>query len=402
MRASGRRRRGVRARGERRRGGARSSSAGPDGRPFVNLASAGALARPPPSTRMGSRERLGALAYPLGALRAGADRHARSAAWSMRRRARSSTGEAWQVSVACTGAFGGGASLETDACDGRLDVVVIEGAAAAGSSSTPTGCAAAGSSDREGVRDRRCDRVDLRLDEDEMPERGRRADRRRASCRGRRHPLRREADALRADRRLSRRRALSSRRRGPTSAHSSRPVARNAARALGAVRLRARSGRRSPVGRALQAIGRADQRLLRGAPHPRPQPRWRTESSRGSASSASSAPDGPRSALAGALARPERRARLLAPPAAAPAAILANYSVKLTIGRERPLIDEHPPLARAPEQALLPLRPLDLLGRRARSSLGRVAPAARPAALRRWRRRSASAAPTSACTTPPT
>jgi diacylglycerol kinase family enzyme len=35
-------------------------------------------------------------------------------------------GRAWQVTVACTGAFGGGAAVEADPRDGVLDVVVIE------------------------------------------------------------------------------------------------------------------------------------------------------------------------------------------------------------------------------------------------------------------------------------
>ena len=35
-------------------------------------------------------------------------------------------GEAWQVIVALTGAFGGGAEVDADPADGRLDLVVIE------------------------------------------------------------------------------------------------------------------------------------------------------------------------------------------------------------------------------------------------------------------------------------
>ena len=37
-------------------------------------------------------------------------------------------GRAWQVSVAGTGAFGGGSEVEADPADGRLDVVVLEAA----------------------------------------------------------------------------------------------------------------------------------------------------------------------------------------------------------------------------------------------------------------------------------
>jgi diacylglycerol kinase family enzyme len=35
-------------------------------------------------------------------------------------------GPAWQVTVACTGAFGGGAEVDADPHDGILDVVVVE------------------------------------------------------------------------------------------------------------------------------------------------------------------------------------------------------------------------------------------------------------------------------------
>ena len=50
-------------------------------------------------------------------------------------------GEAWQVTVACTGAFGAGSSVEADPADGRLDVVAIEAESAPGWSATPTGFA---------------------------------------------------------------------------------------------------------------------------------------------------------------------------------------------------------------------------------------------------------------------
>ena len=79
----------------------------------------------------------------------------------------------------------------------------------------------------------------------------------------------------------------------------------------------------------------------------------------------------------GALARPERRGTFLRAAAAAPVAVLANYSVKLTIGRERPLIEEHPPLSRAPSKLSFP-------SAHSTSSvcgavvLGRVAPGTRP------------------------
>ena len=59
-----------------------------------------------------------------------------------------------------------------------------------------------------------------------------------------------------------------------------------------------------------------------------------------------------------------RRNQWLVGGATGPLAVGVNYAVKLAIGRERPLIEDHPPLAKAPRQALLPLRARDLVGRR--------------------------------------
>lgn len=97
-----------------------------DGRPFVNAASAGlsvlAARRAHPL-----KPRLGPLAYAVGAARAGlAGRplDCRVVVDGDERWA----GPAWQVIVAGTGAFGGGASLDAvEHADGRLDVAVLEG-----------------------------------------------------------------------------------------------------------------------------------------------------------------------------------------------------------------------------------------------------------------------------------
>ena len=82
--------------------------------------------------------------------------------------------------------------------------------------------------------------------------------------------------------------------------------------------------------------------------------------------------------LTGAVARPDRRRPFLAAAAVAPLAVLANYAVKLTIGRERPLVEDHPPLARAPSKLSFPSAhsTSSVAGAVA---LGRVAPSARPA-----------------------
>ena len=57
---------------------------------------------------------------------------------------------------------------------------------------------------------------------------------------------------------------------------------------------------------------------------------------------------------AGALADPQRRSRWAIAAIAGPAAINVNYAVKLAVGRERPLIEGHPPLAKAPSKLSFP------------------------------------------------
>ncbi len=91
-----------------------------EGRPFLNAASTGlapsAARRAEPLKRL-----LGPLAYPVGALAAGVlDHPVRCAAEGL------FEGEAWQLIVACSGAFGGGTEIEAaDPTDGRLDVLVL-------------------------------------------------------------------------------------------------------------------------------------------------------------------------------------------------------------------------------------------------------------------------------------
>ena len=91
-----------------------------EGRPFLNAASAGlapsAARRAEPFKRF-----LGPLAYIVGAIAAGArERPIRCKVGDI------FEGEAWQVIVACTGAFGGGSEIEAaDPQDGLLDVVVL-------------------------------------------------------------------------------------------------------------------------------------------------------------------------------------------------------------------------------------------------------------------------------------
>jgi membrane-associated phospholipid phosphatase len=73
-----------------------------------------------------------------------------------------------------------------------------------------------------------------------------------------------------------------------------------------------------------------------------------------------------------------RRGRWLAAGATGPAAVGINLVVKVTVGRERPLIEEHPPLARAPTKLSFPSAHATSSVAGA-TALGRVEPRARPA-----------------------
>jgi diacylglycerol kinase (ATP) len=94
-----------------------------DGRPFVNVASAGLPPVAAAAARSWKRS-LGPLAYVLGA------------AWAALRadpvdcrvicdEEELFAGLAWQATVACSGAFGAGASIGGEPSDGRLDALVI-------------------------------------------------------------------------------------------------------------------------------------------------------------------------------------------------------------------------------------------------------------------------------------
>jgi YegS/Rv2252/BmrU family lipid kinase len=93
-------------------------------RPFVNAASAG-LSPVAAREAHGLKRVLGPLAYTVGALRAGL--FAKPVRCAVRVGGQQVfDGDAWQVTVALTGAFGGGAEVAADPADGELDVVVIE------------------------------------------------------------------------------------------------------------------------------------------------------------------------------------------------------------------------------------------------------------------------------------
>jgi membrane-associated phospholipid phosphatase len=81
-------------------------------------------------------------------------------------------------------------------------------------------------------------------------------------------------------------------------------------------------------------------------------------------------------ATAAALDR-ERRRRWTVAAAIGPVAIGINFAVKVGVGRQRPLIEEHPPLARAPTKLSFPsAHATSSLA--AATALGRVSPGGRP------------------------
>jgi diacylglycerol kinase (ATP) len=97
-----------------------------DGRPFVNVASAG-LASVAARRAEPLKPRLGPLAYALGAARAAVTETPLQATVRIDG-APAYAGDAWQVIIAVSGAFGGGSGVEeADPGDGVLDVVVIPG-----------------------------------------------------------------------------------------------------------------------------------------------------------------------------------------------------------------------------------------------------------------------------------
>jgi diacylglycerol kinase family enzyme len=130
-------------------------------RPFVNLASAG-LAPAAATGAAALKETIGALAYPLGAVGAGIS------AEPVRCRLLADgrelfAGLAWQVSVASSGAFGGGAGLRADPGDGRLDAIVIEHGSRARLVKHAYGLRIGEVEDQAGVRSTRAAEIELRL-----------------------------------------------------------------------------------------------------------------------------------------------------------------------------------------------------------------------------------------------
>jgi diacylglycerol kinase (ATP) len=132
-------------------------------RPFVNVAS---LGLPPAAARRarGTKRLLGAAAYALGALRAGLS--AGPVTCTVRCDGTELfAGEAWQATVACTGAFGGGAEVVADPRDGRLNVVVVEAGSRAALVMRAYGLRLGTLESQRGVCSSRAQRVDVEAPE---------------------------------------------------------------------------------------------------------------------------------------------------------------------------------------------------------------------------------------------
>jgi len=131
-------------------------------RPFVNAASTGLSVVAAHRARP-LKPRLGPLAYAVGALRAGITGHPVAA----RVDADGETvfdGEAWQVVVGATGAFGGGSGLDqADPHDGLLDVVVLEARSRVALVRRAWGLRFGRITRQPGVRHARAARIDVRV-----------------------------------------------------------------------------------------------------------------------------------------------------------------------------------------------------------------------------------------------
>lgn len=131
-------------------------------RPFVNVASAGLPA--PAAERAGSWKRLlGPLAYAVGAVAAGLTAKPLPCLVDCDGR-ELLAGEAWQVTVAASGAFGAGVVLESaDPSDGRLDVLGIEAGPRLGLVGLAYRLRSGGVADHPRAFQMRCSTVEVRV-----------------------------------------------------------------------------------------------------------------------------------------------------------------------------------------------------------------------------------------------
>ncbi len=128
-------------------------------RPFVNVASAGLAPRAADEAEP-MKGTLGSLAYAVGAVKAAATADPIECMVEGDGVA-IFEGEAWQLIVACSGAFGGGASVSADPQDGWLDVVVIPAGPRAGLLRRALGLRLGEIGEQQGVVTRRAETVEV-------------------------------------------------------------------------------------------------------------------------------------------------------------------------------------------------------------------------------------------------
>lgn len=133
-----------------------------DDRPFVNVASAG-LPGPAARTAKAWKKPLGPLGYAAGALLAGVTTKAVSVEVSCDGGSLFG-GDAWQVTVAASGAFGAGSRIqEADPHDGALEVVAIEAGPRVGLVALAYRLRSGSVSEHPRARHARCERATLRI-----------------------------------------------------------------------------------------------------------------------------------------------------------------------------------------------------------------------------------------------
>lgn len=133
--------------------------------------------------------------------------------------------------------------------------------------------------------------------------------------------------------------------------------------------------RRSPVRRpgVLGALGAADQAVLRFLRTKAPHDPVTEGFFKGLGTIGEHAAVWAAIGLTGAASDTVRRDRWLVAAAVGPGAVVANFGLKLAFGRERPLIEDHPPLARAPSKLSFPSAH-STSSMAAATALGRVEP----------------------------
>ena len=135
-------------------------------RPFVNAAAAG-LSVVAAHAAKPHKSRFGPLAYAIGAVRAAVTAKPLQCTVTCDGERRSS-GKAWQVVVAVTGAFGGGSEIGgTRVGDGRLDVAIVPAGSRVGLVRRAYGMRAGRLTKQSDVTHERGATIDLELDDDQ-------------------------------------------------------------------------------------------------------------------------------------------------------------------------------------------------------------------------------------------